>query len=40
MADGDVHVVKKGLDWTVTIEGIKGDVILDDDPCSTEHAKV
>jgi hypothetical protein len=27
MADGDIHVVKKGDDWTVTIEGIKGDLL-------------
>jgi hypothetical protein len=27
MADGDVHVVKKGLDWTVTVEGIRGDLL-------------
>jgi hypothetical protein len=27
MADGDIHVVKKGLDWTVTIEGIKGALV-------------
>ena len=27
MADGDIHVVKKGLDWSVTIEGIKGDLV-------------
>lgn len=27
MADGDIHVVKKGLDWTVTIEGIRGDLV-------------
>ncbi len=27
MADGDIHVVKKGLDWTVTVEGIKGDLV-------------
>ena len=27
MADGDIHVVKKGADWIVTIEGIKGDLV-------------
>jgi uncharacterized protein DUF2188 len=27
MAEGDIHVVKKGDDWTVTIEGIKGDLV-------------
>jgi hypothetical protein len=27
MADGDVHVVKKGNDWAVTIEGIR-DVLV------------
>jgi len=27
MSDGDIHVVKKGNDWTVTIEGIKGDLV-------------
>ena len=27
MSDGDIHVVKKGHDWTVTIEGIKGDLV-------------
>lgn len=27
MADGDVHVVKRGNDWTVTIEGIKGVLV-------------
>jgi hypothetical protein len=27
MADGDIHVVKNGDDWTVTIEGIKGELV-------------
>jgi hypothetical protein len=27
VADGDIHVVKRGDDWTVTIEGIKGDLV-------------
>lgn len=27
MADGDVHVAKKGNDWTVTIEGIEGVLV-------------
>jgi len=27
MSDGDIHVVKRGDDWTVTIEGIKGDLV-------------
>jgi hypothetical protein len=27
MADGDVHVVKRGDDWTIRIEGIKGDLV-------------
>ena len=27
MSDGDIHVVKRGNDWTVTIEGIKGDLV-------------
>ena len=27
MSDGDIHVVKKGDDWTVTIEGIRGDLV-------------
>ena len=27
MADGDVHVVKQGDDWTVTIEGIRGVLV-------------
>ena len=27
MSDGDVHVVKRGDDWTVTVEGIKGDLV-------------
>ena len=27
MSDGDVHVVKRGDDWTVTIEGIEGDLV-------------
>ena len=27
MADGDIPVVKKGADWIVTIEGIKGDLV-------------
>jgi hypothetical protein len=27
MSDGDIHVVKKGDDWTLTIEGIKGDLV-------------
>ena len=27
MADGDVHVVKRGNDWAVTIEGIRGVLV-------------
>ena len=27
MADGDVHVVKRGPDWAVTIEGIRGALV-------------
>jgi hypothetical protein len=27
MSDGDIHVVKRGDDWTVTVEGIKGDLV-------------
>ena len=27
MSDGDIHVVKRGNDWTVTIEGTKGDLV-------------
>ena len=27
MADGDIHVGKRGDDWTVTIEGIKGELV-------------
>jgi hypothetical protein len=27
MSDGDIHVVKKGEDWTVTVEGIRGDLV-------------
>ena len=27
MADGDVHVVKRGNDWTVRIEGIEGVLV-------------
>jgi hypothetical protein len=30
MADGDIHVVKKGLDWTVTVEGIRGHLVAYD----------
>ena len=27
MSDGDIHVVKWGADWTVTVEGIKGALV-------------
>ena len=27
MADGDIHVVKRGDDWTLRVEGIKGDLV-------------
>jgi len=27
MSDGDVHVVKRGNEWAVTIEGIKGVLV-------------
>ena len=27
MADGDIHVVKRGNDWTVTIEGVEGVLV-------------
>jgi hypothetical protein len=27
MADGDIHVARNGEDWTVTVEGIKGDLV-------------
>ena len=27
MADGDIHVVRSGNGWTVTIEGIRGDLV-------------
>jgi hypothetical protein len=27
MSDGDIHVVKQGDDWTVTVEGIKGSLV-------------
>jgi hypothetical protein len=27
MADGDIHVVKSGDDWTVRIEGVEGVLV-------------
>ena len=27
MAEGDIHVLKQGNDWSVTIEGIKGALV-------------
>jgi hypothetical protein len=27
MADGDIHVVKSGDEWTLTLEGIKGNLV-------------
>lgn len=27
MADGDIHVVKRGDDWTLRVEGIKADLV-------------
>jgi hypothetical protein len=27
MADGVIHVVRRGDDWIVTVEGIKGDLV-------------
>jgi hypothetical protein len=27
MADGDIHVAKSGDDWTITVEGIKGELV-------------
>lgn len=27
MADGDIHVVKSGIDWTVTIEGVESVLV-------------
>ena len=38
MADGDIHVTKVGVDWAVTIEGIKGVLVsfdTEDDAVAT-----
>ena len=40
MADGDIHVAKRGIDWVVKIEGIAGVLVsfdTEDEAVRTAH---